>query len=71
MVKASNALLYCRAKSYNGQKVHEENGKSGQYALKCCKSELCNNGTDWPQLPDVPTVGKNLLKIFSLNMFAR
>ena len=61
--------MYCKAKSYNGQKFHEENGVSSQYVFKCCVGELCNNGTDWPQLPDVPVVGKNLLlKFFSLNI---
>ena len=52
------ALMYCNTKSYNGLKFHEENGESGQYAFECCNEDRCNNGTDWPKLPDVP--GKNL-----------
>ena len=51
---SQSALMYCNIERYNGWKIHEENGESGQYAFNCCKEEMCNNGTDWPILPEVP-----------------
>ena len=50
--------MYCNLANYNGLKVHEENGESAQYAFDCCSENLCNNGTEWPQLPDVPVLGQ-------------
>ena len=55
---AQNALMYCNLANYNGWKVHEENGESAQYAFDCCSENLCNNGTEWPELPDVPVLGQ-------------
>lgn len=42
--------------SYDGREVHEKTSSSAQYAVTCCKENLCNNGTDWPILPPVPTL---------------
>ena len=50
--------MYCNLANYNGWKVHEENGESAQYAFDCCSQNLCNNGTEWPELPDVPVLGQ-------------
>ena len=50
----TSTLMYCNTKSYDGSKVHEERGESGQYVFECCREDLCNNGTTWPLLPDVP-----------------
>ncbi len=34
--------------------MHKEKAKSAQYAIECCKEDLCNNQTVWPTLPPVP-----------------
>jgi hypothetical protein len=47
-------MMYCNTRRHDGSKVHQDRGKSGQYALDCCSEQLCNNGTTWPALPDVP-----------------
>ena len=60
---AATALMYCNLANYDGSKVHEENGKSGQFAFECCSENLCNSGNEWPPLPDVPLLGK--LHIFT------
>jgi hypothetical protein len=57
--------MYCSLAKYNGWKVHEENGESAQYAFDCCNENLCNNGTQWPELPDVPVLGQlHILHLF-------
>merc|ERR1719150_636317 len=52
---ATNVAMICSTRTYDGRHTHAEHGVSAQYAIDCCRGELCNNGTDWPQLPAVPT----------------
>lgn len=47
-------MLHCRSARYDGRVVHEKNGRSAQYVFDCCKQNMCNNGTEWPVLPEVP-----------------
>jgi len=50
---ATNVFL-CSTKQYDGRNTHAEHGVSAQYAVDCCAEEMCNNKTDWPNLPPVP-----------------
>ncbi|XP_023349703.1 activin receptor type-1 isoform X1 [Eurytemora carolleeae] len=54
----SHALLTCSTERYDGRHVQKKHGISAQYAVDCCQGSMCNNATDWPALPDVPTVEK-------------
>jgi len=49
------AAMICSTKKYDGRHTHAEHGVSAQYAIQCCEGEMCNNATDWPNLPEVPT----------------
>ena len=51
----TNVAMICSTRTYDGRHTHAEHGVSAQYAIDCCRGALCNNGTDWPQLPAVPT----------------
>ena len=51
--------MYCSTKKHDGRKVHEQVGKSSQYSMECCKTHsFCNNATEWPELPPIPSIGK-------------
>ena len=49
------AAMICSTKKYDGRHTHAEHGVSAQYAIECCEGKMCNNATDWPDLPEVPT----------------
>jgi len=49
------AAMICSTKQYDGRHTHARHGVSAQYAIHCCEGKMCNNATDWPELPDVPT----------------
>ena len=51
------AAMYCSVLSHDGREVHEKHQRSSQYAFKCCKGDLCNNATVFPELPAVPVIG--------------
>jgi hypothetical protein len=53
--------FYCSIANYDGRHVHRINSESAQYAIDCCKANLCNNQTVWPELPPVPVVEMDLL----------
>ena len=46
--------LTCGAHSYDGRHVHARYGVSAQYAVTCCRGDLCNMDTAWPELPELP-----------------
>merc|ERR1719259_1373874 len=49
------ARFMCSVLSHDGNEIHQKHKRSAQYSFKCCKSgHLCNNATQFPQLPDVP-----------------
>merc|ERR1719295_1845531 len=49
------ARFMCSVLSHDGNEIHQRRNRSAQYSFKCCKSgHLCNNATQFPQLPDVP-----------------
>merc|ERR1719259_1367276 len=49
------ARFMCSVLSHDGNEIHQKHNRSAQYSFKCCKSgHLCNNATQFPQLPDVP-----------------
>jgi len=49
------AAMICSTRQYDGSHTHAQHGVSAQYAIECCEGRMCNNATDWPQLPEVPT----------------
>jgi len=49
------AAMICSTRQYDGSHTHAQHGVSAQYAIECCEGSMCNNATDWPQLPEVPT----------------
>ena len=52
-------IMYCSTKKHDGRKVHDKVGKSSQYSMECCKTHsFCNNATEWPELPPIPSIGK-------------
>jgi len=59
----SHAVFTCRTDSYDGRHSHERNGHSSQYSVDCCTGYMCNNNTGWPELPDVPTVEKDVVSM--------
>jgi len=48
------AAMICSTRQYDGRHTHAQHGVSAQYAIQCCQGSMCNNATDWPQLPEVP-----------------
>jgi len=50
----TSVAIYCSTAEYDGRHVHAVHGVSAQYAIDCCQGSHCNNGTEWPRLPDVP-----------------
>jgi len=49
------ARMICSTVQYDGRHTHARHGVSAQYAIECCAKSMCNNATEWPDLPDVPT----------------
>lgn len=50
----TSVAIYCSTAEYDGRHVHAVHGVSAQYAIDCCQGSNCNNGTEWPSLPDIP-----------------
>ncbi|TRY61300.1 hypothetical protein TCAL_16255 [Tigriopus californicus] len=59
----ADTAFHCSVAAYDGRKVHEKTSNSAQYAVTCCKVDLCNNGTDWPRLPPVPILETDLVQV--------
>ena len=51
----TNVAMICSTAKYDGRHTHAVHGVSAQYAIDCCQGAMCNNATDWPELPAVPT----------------
>merc|ERR1719187_238840 len=56
------ATFLCSTKKYDGKRYHDKTGQSAQYAVSCCEGNMCNNLTDFPKLPDVPVVDREVME---------
>merc|ERR1719187_2557741 len=59
------ATFLCSTKKYDGKRYHDKTGQSAQYAVSCCEGNMCNNLTDFPKLPDVPVVDREVMEATS------